>query len=56
MQGTQIVAYVDAELDPEFKRPIGATKIIKSWAPTHEKAVQKKRTMEQKYGGIVRLK
>jgi hypothetical protein len=55
MHGKQITAYVGAELDPRFRRPIGADRIVKSWAPTQKKAEAKKREMEREHGGIVQI-
>lgn len=56
MQGYQITAYTGDPKDEEGRFDITkADEIISSWAPTMEKAGEKKREMEQKHGGRVMI-
>lgn len=55
MQGYQIVVYENAQYASGHKRPVGATKIIKSWRTTYKQAQRLKEKLHQKYDGIIEI-
>lgn len=54
MQGLQVTAHVGATLN-KHGYPVGADKIVKTWAPSYDEAEDEKRRMEREHGGIVEI-
>lgn len=55
MKGFQIVAYVDAKLEPKFDRPTRIKRTIKSWRATREEAEAEATRLGEEYGAIVEI-
>lgn len=53
LQGFDVTAYVGAEWPETASRPVGAEKIVKTWAATRDRAETAKRRLEKEYDAIV---
>lgn len=51
MQGYNAICWVNGEIESAYRTPLRADKIVKSYAPTMEKAQREKRKLEEKYDG-----
>lgn len=52
-QGIVVTAYVGAELDPQFKTPVGADRIVKTWCANRSQAGKVKANYQQTFDDAV---